>query len=161
MESQDKLPRKRATDIEVQTRTRDVVKMMMNLASNQEVRDFLHNTYDVEIHSANRYIKLANEEIRKYHKPLIATVINSHVKKYTEIAKRNEMDDPRTSILALNSIEKILKITGSGINSDKLTVNQQINVFEGIDTEELNSLLKRINESGGDTNIIEVQEEPF
>ena len=155
MEQENKPVRRRANELEVQTRTAAVVKMLMNLDNNTEIRQHLKEEHGIEVHNANRYIKLAHEEIKQYHKPKIQTIINSHARKYHDIVKRTEVDDPRTAILALQGLEKLLRLTGSG---EGKTYNTQVNLnLEQIETQELMALLEKIRVD--DEDIIEITED--
>ena len=142
MEEQTKLPRRRANDIEVQERIADVIKMLMGLANNTEIRTHLKEKYDIKEHNATNYIKLAHDEIKKYHKPKLQTIINAHARKYHDIVKRTEVEDPRTAILAMQGLEKLLRLTGSG---EGRTYNTQVNFnLEQVETQELMALLQKI-----------------
>jgi len=156
MDTQDKPVRERASDIAVQERTADVVKMLMNLENNAEIRRQLAEKYDIKSHNANRYITLAHAEIKKFHKPKIQTIINAHARKYHDIVKRTEIEDPRTAILALQGLEKLLRLTGSG---EGKTYNTQVNLnLEEVETQELMALLQKITVND-DEDIIEIIEE--
>lgn len=152
MESQDKPEMKRATELATQNRTADAVKMLLELESPATIRKFLMEKYDIKVHAANYYITKAHKEIKNHHKPKISTIINSHVKKYHDIARDNEKEDPRTSILAMQGLEKLLGLTRSG---EGKTYNTQINLnLEDVETQELMALLQKINVNE-DEDIIE------
>lgn len=158
METQDKPVRRRANDIEVQERTADVIKLLMGLSNNTEIRVFLKEKYDMGHHSATNYIKLAHDEIKKFHKPKLQTIINAHARKYHDIVKRTEVDDPRTAILAMAGLEKLLRLTGSG---EGRTYNTAIQLnLEQVETQELMALLQKIQVNDSE-NIIEVKDDDY
>jgi len=155
MDTQETPARRRANEIEVQERTRDVVKMLMDLHNNTEIRVFMMDKYNIGSHSVTNYIAKAHEEIKNYHKPKIQTIINSHVQKYHQIAIDNQEDDPRTTILAMQGLEKLLRLTGSG---EGKTYNTQVNLnLEQVETQELMALLQKITVND-DESIIDVEE---
>lgn len=148
-------PRRRANDLEVQERTADTIKMLMNLHNNTEIKKHLMTTYEIGEHSAVNYIKKAHEEIKKFHKPKLQTIINAHCRKYHDIVRRTEIDDPRTAILAMGGLEKLLRLTGSG---EGRTYNTQVNLnLEQVETQELMALLQKIRVNP-DEDIIDVEE---
>ena len=116
--------------------------MLMNLHNNTEIRDYLKETYNIGHHSATTYIAKAHAEIKKFHKPKLQTIINAHARKYHDIVKRTEIEDPRTAILAMAGLEKLLRLTGSG---EGRTYNTQVNLnLEAVETQELMALLEKI-----------------
>jgi len=139
-----------------------VVEKILNMERTADIKQWMKEEYGLKLSSQEQYMHKAHKAIKEQYKPKLPSIIGSHIRKYENIAKRTEVEDPRTAILALQAIEKVLKITGSGINSDRLTVNQQINVFDGVDVDELKALLGRINQQA-DEDIIEINddEEPF
>jgi len=144
--------------IETQKIREQVVEKILDMVKTSEIKKWMKEEYGLGIHSQEYYLHKAHQEIKKYHKPKIPSIIGSHIRAYERIARKNEDQDPRVSIMALNSIEKVLKITGSGITGDNVTLNQ-INVFENIDTDELQELLKRINEKTENSDVIEIKDE--
>lgn len=162
MDSQEKLPAKNEDRLSRTTTAKikeQVVEKILDMERTADIKRWLNEEYGCKPSSQEYYMACAHKIIKEHHKPRIPTIINSHIRKYENIARKNEDSDPRVSILALQAIEKVLHITGSGIIGDNLTVNQQINIFEGIDTEELNELLKRINQKNDDDEIIEITDD--
>ena len=154
--SQDKPVMRRATELESQNRTADVVKMLLDLKSPAEIRGVIMEKYNIAVHTANYYITKGHKEIKDHHKPKLATIINAHAKKYHDIARRTEVEDPRTSLLAMQGLEKLLRLTGSG---EGKTYNTQVNLnLEQVETQELMALLQKI-QVNDDEEIIEITEE--
>lgn len=146
-ESLSHLPRKgrtayHCTKVEKIQRVEETVQMILNLDSHPEMRKHLMETYEIGEAAARSYIQMANDEIKKTYKPNIPALINTHVHKYHAIAKRTEVEDPRSSIMALQALEKLLRLTG---NYDGVQINTQVNFsLDGIDTDDLTNMLKAI-----------------
>ena len=152
----DKPKRRKANDIEVTERKADAIKMLLNLHNNSEIREHLMTTYGIKEHAARFYIVEAHKEIAKTYKPKLATVVNANLKKYSDIARRTEIDDPKVCIMALNAMEKLLKLTGPASGPQ---FNTQINLnLEQVETQELLALLGKI-QVNPDDDIIEITDE--
>lgn len=133
----------KCTGIQKQDRINEVVEMMGELKSNSEIQKFLMEKYGLTKSSTEPYLREAKQA-------LLATIpdpqeiIAKHIKKYTKMARKLEDTDARSAMIALNNIEKLLKL-----NVPQTQVNQQFNTLnlEGVDFDNLMDAIKALKSS--------------
>ena len=135
-ESQDRLPK--CSPAEKETRINEVVDLMCKFHTYGEICRFLQDKYGLSRKGSEIYLKEGKEILMKTI-PEPKEIIGKHIKAYERIIKRNEETDPRTSMIGMVNIEKLLKL-----HNPDVQVNQQFNTLnlEGVDIQ---SIMEAIN----------------
>ena len=112
----DKLPVKarvgRPSKMDTLQRTREVAAMLLCAKSRSEIIDYLCTTYGVQESSCNNIISAAYKYLGETHKFDREGTIITHLEYYYNIYRTAiSIGDSRGAIMALNSIEKLTKLT--------------------------------------------------
>lgn len=123
-----KLPVKRVgrpKKIDTMLQTREVAAMLLMAKPRSEIMDYCMQKYQVQESSVAAIITRAYKYIAETHAVERDGVIATHLEMYYEIyAQAKTLGDSRGAIQALNSIEKLLKLTNDAlIQNNSLTVN--------------------------------------
>ena len=129
MEKINNLPvkrrRGRPTKIEVMNRTREVAAMLLMATPRSEIIQHCMDKYGIQETSVAAVVTRAYQYISRTHAVDRDGVVSTHLEMYYEVyAQSKGLGDSRGCIQALNSIEKLLKLTDSAlIQNNSLTVN--------------------------------------
>jgi hypothetical protein len=137
-DNEDRLPR--CTQLEKKERVNEVADMLGELKSNKEIEKFLMEKYNLTKSSTEPYLREGREILIK-NMPSGEEILAKHINRYTKIAQKTESDDPRTSMIAMSSIEKLLKLHNPDvqINNNSLHLN-----LESVDKEDIMKLIRTI-----------------
>lgn len=127
---------------EYETRVTEVIDMLTHFETQPAIRKFLGEKYGLQPISCKIYIDEANHRIID-NIPGTKEILGKHIEIYKRIIKRNENDDARTSLIAMNSLEKLLHM-----HQPEIQLNQQTNniSFEGIDIQDIMEYLKSLKD---------------
>ena len=132
------------TKIEKAQRIEDVAELLLKLKSNTQIKTIIAQKYGISPETVRNDIVEANKLIQS-QVPEIKSVIAKNLESYRRIAEESEPDDKRTALLALNSMEKLLRLHNP--ETQNLT---QVNLnFESIDSQELIELIKQLKGNQG------------
>jgi hypothetical protein len=131
------------TKIAKAQRIEEVADLLLKLKSNSEIKKIISEKWGISPETVRNDISEASKLIQE-QVPEIKLVIARNLEAYRRIAEESEPDDKRTTLLALNSIEKLLRLHGPDVQH-----NTQINqiTFEGIDNEQLKELIQQLTGS--------------
>jgi uncharacterized protein YktB (UPF0637 family) len=139
------IPAHKPTAIAKQIRIEEVADLLLKLKSNTEIKKIISEKYSISPETVRNDICEASRLIQE-QVPEIKTVIARNLESYRRIAEESEKDDKRTTLLALNSIEKLLRLNGPDVQN-----NTQINnlIFDSVDTQSLIELIKQLSTGKG------------
>jgi len=121
-------------------RREDVMTSLLRGHSTGEIARVIRESYGCSLVTVDRDISWCYEEIRQKYDRDIPEVIATHIAKYTEIHKAAmQLGDFRSSIAALQAVEKLLKLHVE----QPLVLLQQNNLnLESLSLNELQGLLQ-------------------
>jgi len=140
-------PLHRCSPSEYETRIAEVTDMLLHFESQATIRKFLVDKYGLKLNSCKQYIDEANHAIIA-NIPTAKQIIGKHIEVYNRIAKKSEADDARTSLLAMNALEKLLHLHQPELQVNNNTLNLNL---EGLNTEEVLEYLKALKNPNGNT----------
>lgn len=130
----------RPSKVQVLQRVRQVAAMLLLAKPRSEIIDFVCTNYGVQESSVNNIITQAYKYIAETHKMDRDGTVALHLEYYYEIYNNaKSMGDSRGAILALNSIEKLMKLTPP----ENATQNNNFNLdVSKLDFNQLKELLE-------------------
>jgi hypothetical protein len=131
--------RGRPAKIDTMIQTREVASFLLLAKPRSEIIDHCVNTYGVQETSVGAIITRAYAYIKDTHAVDRDGLVTTHIQHYYEIYNvAKSLGDSRGAIQALNSIEKLLKLTNDPlIQNNSLTFN-----LKDLSVNELKDLLK-------------------
>lgn len=134
--------RGRPAKIDTLIQTREIAAMLLTARPRSEIIEHCCTKYGVQESSVAAIVTRAYQYIRDTHAIDREGLIATHLQHYYDIyAQAKQLGDSRGAIMALNSIEKLLKLT-----NDTLVQNNTLNVnLKDLTLNELKELLKLDN----------------
>jgi len=132
----------RPTKADYDLRVKEVVKMLLNGRPRHVIIEDVVQTYGLRESSVNNMITAGYKYIRENHAIDREGIVATHLELYYDIyTQAKALGDSRSAITALNSIEKLLKLTqDTAINNNNLNLN-----LKDLTLNELKDLIKPIN----------------
>ncbi len=144
MEEERNLPAKRKVGrpakIDTLIQTREVAAMLLTARPRSEIIEHCCNKYGVQESSVAAIVTRAYRYIQETHALDKEGIVHTHVQHYYDIYRTAlALGDSRGAVQALNSIEKLLKLTQPDtlVQNNSLTVN-----LKDLTLNELKELLK-------------------
>ena len=118
-------------------------EMILNLKSRRYIIDFLVTKYGIQPRSCDKIISQANQHISDNFRTDRNSIIAKHLQVYYDIAADCKLVDPKSSLKALEQIEKLLKLhqdvpliqhNTMQLSLDNVTDEQLIKAIENIKT---------------------------
>jgi len=131
--------RGRPAKIDTLIQTREVAAMLLTARPRSEIIEHCCETYGVQETSVAAIVTRAYAYIRETHALDKEGIVHTHVQHYYDIYRTAlSLGDSRGAVQALNSIEKLLKLTNDVlVQNNSLTVN-----LKDLTVSELKELLK-------------------
>jgi len=131
--------RGRPAKIDTLLQTREVAAMLLLAKPRSEIIEHCCSTYGIQESSVAAVVTRAYKYIADTHAIDREGLTTTHIQHYYDIyAQAKLLGDSRGAILALNSIEKLLKLT-----SDSLITNNTLNIeLKDLTLSELKQLLQ-------------------
>ena len=130
----------RPRKIDTLKQTREVAAMLLNAIPRSEIIKHCCETYKIQESSVAAIVTRAYKYIQETHALDKEGIVHTHIQHYYDIYRTAlHLGDSRGAVSALNSIEKLLKIT----QPDNLVQNNTLNVnLNDLTLNELKELLK-------------------
>jgi predicted transcriptional regulator len=122
----------------MQERLDDIVEMLVHQKSNKEIKKVIAEKYGISEETVRNNIPAATK-LMVERMPDVSEVISKNIETYRRIAESSEGEDKRTAILALQAMEKLMRLHQPEFQTQNNTLNVNI---EGIDIEVLTELMK-------------------
>lgn len=124
-------------------RVEEIAAMILDFKPRKEIVDFVCKKYNVKPKTVDFLLIDAHAYIRNHRTTNFETIVELHIKTYLDIIRDNRTTDPRTSLMAMAQLEKLLKL-----NSDAPIIQQNIlNLnLDKLDNEQLLNYINKIKE---------------
>ena len=128
----------KSTAVGRSVRVEEVAELLLKQKSNAEIKKIIAQKYGISEETVRNDLFDANKLIQE-NIPEIKSIIAKNIETYRRIAEQAEGDDRRTAVLALQAMEKLLRLHNPELQVNNNTLN--VNV-DGIDTEDLMDIIK-------------------
>jgi hypothetical protein len=120
-----KAKRGRPAKVDTMLQTREIAAMLLTSRPRSEIIQHCCDVYGVQESSVPNIITRAYAYIKETHSHDRDGLVHAHIEKYYDVYRMaTQLGDSRGAIQALNSIEKLLKLTNDVlVQNNSLTVN--------------------------------------